>query len=78
MTNGAMPLPTRYGLASAPSVIQRPSTALSSGPTASRGRRDDNSFAVERPQAGVWWCGVFQVVKTAQSRERAERTLLTL
>jgi hypothetical protein len=29
------------------------------------------------PQAGVRWCGVFQVVKTAQSRERTGRTLLT-
>ena len=27
------------------------------------------------PQAGVRWCGVFQVVKTAQSRGRTERTL---
>jgi hypothetical protein len=29
------------------------------------------------PQAGVQWCGVFQVVKTAQSRGRTERTLHT-
>ena len=29
------------------------------------------------PRAGVRWCGVFQVVKTAQSRGRTERTLLT-
>jgi hypothetical protein len=29
------------------------------------------------PQASVRWCGVFQVVKTAQSRERAGRSLLT-
>jgi hypothetical protein len=45
-----------------------------SGPTAGGGRRDDNSFAGDglRPVSG----GVFQVVKTAQSRERTERTLL--
>jgi hypothetical protein len=30
------------------------------------------------PQAGVEECGVLQVVKTAQSRERTERTLLTV
>ena len=29
------------------------------------------------PRAGVRRCGVFQVVKTAQSRERTERTLVT-
>jgi hypothetical protein len=28
-------------------------------------------------RAGDRWCGVFQVVKAAQSRERTERTLLT-
>jgi hypothetical protein len=30
------------------------------------------------PRAGDRWCGVFQVVKTAQSRGRTERPLLTL
>ena len=30
------------------------------------------------PQAGVRWCGVFQVVKTAQSRGRTERTLFNM
>ena len=36
------------------------------------------SSGLRWPQAGVRWCGVFQVVKTAQSRGRTERTLLTL
>jgi hypothetical protein len=32
----------------------------------------------ERGHSGLFrWCGVFQVVKTAQSRERTGRTLLT-
>jgi hypothetical protein len=68
VTNGTISLPTCYGLAHVPFVIQRPSTALRSG-------RDDNSFAGDglRPVSG----GVgFQVVKTAQSRGRTERTLL--
>jgi len=34
------------------------------------------SSGLRWPQAGVRWCGVFQVVKTAQSRGRTERTLL--
>jgi hypothetical protein len=34
------------------------------------------SSGLRWPQAGVRWCGVFQVVKTAQSRGRTGRTLL--
>ena len=52
-------------------------------------KRDDNvawraprlspsvSSGMGWPHAGVRWCSVFQVVETAQSRERTERTLLT-
>ena len=42
--------------------------------------RLSSSVRVIRPgmaSAGVRWCVVFQVVKTAQSRERAGRTLFT-
>jgi hypothetical protein len=68
-------------------------SGAASSPGEAGDKRDDNSaYATDwrtsrlspgvssglaQRQAGVRWCGIFQVVKTAQSRERTERTLLT-
>jgi hypothetical protein len=41
------------------------------------GRSASVSSGLGWPQAGFRWCGVFQVVKAAQSRGRPGRTLFT-